>query len=101
MHELVPVMSSSSLTHTKALLTYLFQAYNHNTKLSSPPQQNASMSKLEQSVRKLALAQARAREYHSDKSDASTTGDEDDEHERKQRRHDGGAGQDELSEDDK
>ncbi|GAA5870766.1 hypothetical protein JCM8547_001703 [Rhodosporidiobolus lusitaniae] len=76
--------AQTSYTHTKALLNYLFTAYGRGKTGSSPPQPlppNASMSLLEISVRKLALAQSRAASAASSStapSEASTTTDDED-----------------------
>ncbi|GAA6024596.1 hypothetical protein JCM10207_001016 [Rhodosporidiobolus poonsookiae] len=79
-------MDQPSYTHTKALLNYLFNAYGKGKAGSSPPQPlppSNSMSLLEISVRKLALAQSRAASAASSSStgapseSSATTDDED------------------------
>ncbi|GAA5824980.1 hypothetical protein JCM11251_006048 [Rhodosporidiobolus azoricus] len=76
--------SAPSYGHTKALLNYLFHSYGRGKAGGSPPQPlpppNTSMSLLEISVRKLALAQSRAASAASSStapSDTSATDDED------------------------
>ncbi|BGP63669.1 hypothetical protein NBRC10512v2_005020 [Rhodotorula toruloides] len=70
--------------HTKVLLQYLFATYGKGKAGSSPPQPlppNNSMSLLEMSVRKLALAQSRAASAASSSkapSEASATTDDED-----------------------
>ncbi|GAA5906142.1 hypothetical protein JCM6882_006057 [Rhodosporidiobolus microsporus] len=77
--------SGASYNHTKALLNYLFNAYGRGKAGGSPPQPlpppTNSMSLLEISVRKLALAQSRAASAASSStapSEASTTTDDED-----------------------
>ncbi|GAA5991131.1 hypothetical protein JCM11641_004041 [Rhodosporidiobolus odoratus] len=74
--------TAPSYPHTKALLSYLFTAYGRGKAGSSPPQPlppASSMSLLEISVRKLALAQSRAASAASSSgTDGSTTTDDED-----------------------
>jgi hypothetical protein len=90
--------SAPSYTHTKALLGYLFTAYGRGKTGTSPPQPlppNSSMSLLEISVRKLALAQSRAASAASSSAPSDTSGTTDDEDDEKT------SGGEELSDEEK
>ncbi|GAA6058961.1 hypothetical protein JCM10212_001671 [Sporobolomyces blumeae] len=76
--------STNSYIHTRALLNYLFATYGKPRNASSPPQPHpphSSISLLESSVRKLALAQSRAASASSSSkapSEVSASTDEED-----------------------
>ncbi|POY72160.1 hypothetical protein BMF94_4797 [Rhodotorula taiwanensis] len=85
----MPVDSTDSYPHTRALLHYLFTVYGRGKGVgTSPPAPlppNSSMALLEISVRKLALAQHRAASAASSSapSDTSATTDDEDEGDKK------------------